>query len=151
MEKILYAAMCAVLFFCCSSSDEPEANSQSSFMLPDKAIVLAEQSSKSVVILDASTYRTVWSWNPGKAGVPSNCQTWFHNPSEVKSVFNNQYILMTASGGAVALIRIADSKLMYYAYVGENPHSAEILPDGNLVAVSSTDGCLLYTSPSPRD
>ncbi len=29
MEKILYAAMCAVLFFCCSSSDEPEANSQS--------------------------------------------------------------------------------------------------------------------------
>ena len=55
MEKILYAAMCAVLFFCCSSSDEPEANSQSSFMLPDKAIVLAEQSSKSVVILDAST------------------------------------------------------------------------------------------------
>ena len=50
MEKILYAAMCAVLFFCCSSSDEPEANSQSSFMLPDKAIVLAEQSSKSVVI-----------------------------------------------------------------------------------------------------
>lgn len=142
MEKILYAAMCVVLFLCCSSSDESEANSQSPFTLPDKAIVLAEQASKSVVILDASTYRTVWSWNPEKAGVPSNCQTWFHNPSEVKPVFNNQYILMTASGGAVALIRIADSKLMYYAYVGENPHSAEILPDGNLVAVSSTDGKL---------
>lgn len=142
MEKILYAAMCAILFLCCSSSDESEANSPSPFTLPDKAIVLAEQASKSVVILDASTYRTVWSWNPEKAGVPSNCQTWFHNPSEVKPVFNNQYILMTASGGAVALIRIADSKLMYYAYVGENPHSAEILPDGNLVAVSSTNGKL---------
>ncbi len=142
MEKILYAAMCAILFLCCSSSDESEANSQSPFTLPDKAIVLAEQASKSVVILDASTYRTVWSWKPEKAGVPSNCQTWFHNPSEVKPVFNNQYILMTASGVAVALIRIADSKLMYYAYVGENPHSAEILPDGNLVAVSSTDGKL---------
>ena len=106
MEKILYAAMCAILFLCCSSSDESEANSQSPFTLPDKAIVLAEQASKSVVILDASTYRTVWSWNPEKAGVPSNCQTWFHNPSEVKPVFNNQYILMTASGGAVALIRM---------------------------------------------
>ena len=99
MEKILYTAMCAILFLCCSSSDESEANSQSPFTLPDKAIVLAEQASKSVVILDASTYRTVWSWNPEKAGVPSNCQTWFHNPSEVKPVFNNQYILMTASGG----------------------------------------------------
>ena len=90
MEKILYAAMCAILFLCCSSSDESEANSQSPFTLPDKAIVLAEQASKSVVILDASTYRTVWSWNPEKAGVPSNCQTWFHNPSEVKPVFNNR-------------------------------------------------------------
>ena len=57
MEKILYAAMCAILFLCCSSSDESEANSQSPFTLPDKAIVLAEQASKSVVILDASTYR----------------------------------------------------------------------------------------------
>ena len=47
MEKILYAAMCAVLFFCCSSSDEPEADCQSPFTLPDKAIVLAEQASKS--------------------------------------------------------------------------------------------------------
>ena len=69
MEKILYADMCAILFLCCSSSDESEANSQSPFTLPDKAIVLAEQASKSVVILDASTYRTVWSWNPEKAGV----------------------------------------------------------------------------------
>ena len=53
MEKILYTAMCAILFLCCSSSDESEANSQSPFTLPDKAIVLAEQASKSVVILDA--------------------------------------------------------------------------------------------------
>ena len=51
MEKILYAAMCAILFLCCSSSDESEANSQSPFTLPDKAIVLAEQASKSVIVL----------------------------------------------------------------------------------------------------
>ena len=56
MEKILYAAMCAILFLCCSSSDESEANSQSPFTLPDKAIVLAEQASKSVVILDIVLY-----------------------------------------------------------------------------------------------
>lgn len=142
MKYLLFTALCAIMFVCCSSNNEPEQTGNKAFQLPVKSIVLAEQATKSIVILDASNNQTVWTWSPEKASVPSNCLTWFHNPSEVKPIFNNQYILMTASGGAVALIRIADSKLMFYAYVGENPHSAEILPDGNLVAVSSTDGKL---------
>ena len=89
---------------------------------------------------DAETQRNVWSWDPYTACVPSAHQDWFINPSEVKPVFNKRYILMTASGGAVALIRLSDHKLMVYANCGQNPHSAEILPDGNIVTAESKSG-----------
>lgn len=140
MKTIIPILLSVLLFLCCSSNDEPEIKTPHQFKLPEKSIVLAEQATASIVIIDAKTSQTVWSWNAGKAGVPSERRIWFSNPSEIKSVYNNRYILMTASGGAVALIRLADSKLMYYANAGSNPHSAELLPDGNIVAVSSTDG-----------
>lgn len=142
MKNYTLIILSVLLFFCCSSNDEPEPQTNNPFKLPEKSVVLAEQANASIVIIDSKTYQTVWSWNAAKAGIPSERRIWFSNPSEVKPVFNNRYILMTASGGAVALIRIADSKLMYYANAGSNPHSAEVLPDGNMVAVSSTDGKL---------
>ena len=125
----------------CSDEDDASNNVENGlFQLPEKAYVLAEQSKRAIVIRDAETQRNVWSWEPYTACVPSSQQDWFVNPSEVKPVFNRRYILMTASGGAVALIRISDHKLMFYANCGQNPHSAEILPDGNIVTAESRSG-----------
>lgn len=124
----------------CSDDDAAPDMKNELFQLPEKAYVLAEQSKRAIVIRDAETQRNIWSWDPYTACVPSAQQNWFVNPSEVKPVFNRRYILMTASGGAVALIRISDHKLMFYANCGQNPHSAEILPDGNIVTAESKSG-----------
>ncbi len=130
----------ALLAGACSDDDDFKKTevTQRPIQLPEKAYVLTEQSRSAILIMDATTKKNVWSWDPVTAQLPVAHQAWFGNPSEVKPVFNRRYILMTASGGAVALIRVSDHKLMYYAQAGTNPHSAEILPDGNIVVANST-------------
>ncbi len=134
---------------CTGKIGTPDTEPAAAVRIPDKAYVLAEQADTAVVIVNAETNVDVWKWTPRSAGLSDEQCEWFVNPSEVKPVYNGRYVLMTASGGAVALIRISDSKLMFYAKCGDfpNPHSAEILPDGNIVTAESRYGdiCLFVT------
>lgn len=133
-----------ILSYGCSCSKEAVITDKPKkrFTLPEKAIVVTNQSNASIVIADVATQKIVWEWNPLSGKIPQERRSWFSNPSEVKPVYDNSCILMTASGGAVALIRIADKRVLFYGYAGVNPHSAELLPDGNIVTASSTDGIL---------
>jgi len=83
-----------------------------------KCILLAEQSEHRVAIADADRGQIVWEWKPSLSNVDPMYWKWFSNPSDVKTVYGGKYILTTASGGGVALIRIADRKTMFYAYAG---------------------------------
>lgn len=104
-----------------------------------KCIVLAEQSVNRAAILDLTTQKIVWEWLPGQSpAIKPEHVGWFKNMSDAKVVYDGAAILTNASGGGVALVRIADKKVLFYAYAGGNTHSAEVLPDGNIVTASST-------------
>lgn len=101
-------------------------------------IILAEQSQNSIVVVNADSDKIVWKWDPAGSNVRPEHLKWFNAPSDAKCLPGCKYILMTASGGGVALIRVSDSVTVFYAFAGGNTHSAEMLPDGNIVAASST-------------
>ena len=109
-----------------------------------KCLVMAEQAEGRIIIANTETNKIVWEWKPEISNIQTAHVAWFGNPSDAKIVYGGKYVLMSASKGGIALIRIADKKTVYYANaVGtSNPHSAEILPDGNIVSASSTGSYL---------
>jgi hypothetical protein len=107
-----------------------------------QCLLLSEQSQHRVVIADVSTQQIIWEWKPALSNVKPEHVKWFNNPSDAKIVYDGKYVLTCASGGGVALVRIADRKTVFYAYAGGNTHSAELLPDGNIVSASSTGNYL---------
>ena len=65
------------------------------------------------------------------------CYALWGAPSDIKSVLNNTHFLCVDSLGGVMLVRMADKKIIWHVYPRNNPHSAELLPDGNVVTASS--------------
>lgn len=104
-------------------------------------ILIAEQKEHRIAIVDVKARAIVWQWKPSITLSQEHAK-WFSNMSEAKLVYEGKYILATASGGGVALVRIFDKKAVFYTYVGGNTHSAELLPDGNIVSASSTGNYL---------
>ncbi|GAA2998406.1 DUF6528 family protein [Kitasatospora albolonga] len=93
----------------------------------------------------------IWSWNaeraPELAGMRRSVGA---NPTEAKSRrwHGHRYLLATASGGLAAVVEQRSRQVRWAVDTGSgNPHSIELLPDGNVAVASSASGQLrLYTA-----
>lgn len=124
---------------------------------PRLPVVCAEQTSGRILIFKPNSdwnrdSSILWSWGPEDSPeVKSEHYRWFSNPDECKPVLGTSHLLMTASGGGAALVRLSDKKVLFYANAGGNPHSAELLPDGNAAVVSSAGYFTVFAVPEEED
>jgi uncharacterized protein DUF6528 len=129
---------------------------------PTDLVAIAEQSSKRILVLPADQAAWTagdyaWEWAPSEAnGLGDLVDAWVH-PDEAKLATRDgqQYLLTTASGGFAGVIPYPAGTDAYWAadvVAANNPHSIELLPDGNVAVAASTGGWLrVYTaSQGPR-
>lgn len=130
-----------------------------------------DQASQKILVLDpsvedwavANTRKALkWSWAPSpKNGFPDPVPEW-RNVDEAKlrysEKYDTRYVLTTASYGFVGLIHYPSGKRAWSVNADDgtapldNPHSAELLPDGNVAAAASTGGWLrVYTASQGPD
>ena len=96
----------------------------------------------------------LWSWKAQDSPeLPEHAKGLFGTTDDCKPVENGRKILITSSGGGIALIERESKKALFYAVVG-NAHSAEILPGGRVAvaASNSPDGnrLILYDLDKPE-
>ncbi len=118
---------------------------------------LCDQAAKRVVLVSPAAdwnqpAAIRWEWSAKDAEkIPVSQKHLFDYLSDARLVNGGKELLVAGgSGGGVALIRIADKKVLFFDRAGKSPHSAERLPDGNLAVVSSQDNRLRLYFPAPR-
>jgi len=150
MRYLLISLLLVTGLACRKATDNTTDRSETKAELPaavttaDQYLLCAEQSQNRISIIDITNSTFFWDW---KAAVNNNIPTgdagWYNLPAEAKRVYNGLYVLMTASDAGIALIRQSSKKAVFFAKGIGNMHSAELLPDGNIVAVSSDSNYIM--------
>jgi hypothetical protein len=159
MRKSMLLSLFVSLFFalgCSREMSQPPANDDATELVTTEAVTAEAAAVKEMIICDQKNARIVkvdvnngnkvtWEWKAtaSYAMIRSGAQGWFSNLSEAKPVYSGKYMLVTASGGGVAIINVSSKKAIWYDYAGGNTHSAELLPNGNVVTASTTGSYLL--------
>jgi len=108
-----------------------------------------------VILLDVrGEPKTLWSWRASeRPEVPEALRSKFGSTDDCKPIDGGRKILITSSGGAVAIVDRGTGRAVFSAAV-VNAHSAELLPGNRVVAASSTgpggNRLLLFDTTSGR-
>ncbi|GAB3337960.1 DUF6528 family protein [Larkinella ripae] len=81
----------------------------------------------------------IWTWDAHEAmDLPTEIRTQkFNTMDDCKAIQNGEQILVSSSGGVIAIVNRRDSKVLFHANV-PNAHSIELLPAGLIAAAAST-------------
>lgn len=93
-----------------------------------------------VFILDMNSQppAKVWSWKAAsRPELPEAMRTKFNTTDDCKPVDGGRRILITSSGGGVALVERASGKVLFYG-TAASAHSAAMLPRSRVVVAAST-------------
>ena len=135
------------------------------------AVITADQQEQKVLVFDTRfpNWRgdgrmLLWSWYPHVGnGFSDDPAPGWSNVDEAKlrdvPGTDDQVVLTTASGGFLGMVDYPSGERLWSVNVQEdpddgfhNPHSIELLPDGNIAAAASTGGWLrLYTASQGPD
>jgi hypothetical protein len=82
-------------------------------------------------------YRKVWSWRAADSPeIPKDMHTLFRTTDDCKPVDGGRRVLISSSGGGVALVDRDTRRASFFARV-TNAHSIEMLPGGRIAAAAS--------------
>ena len=103
--------------------------------------IACEQAKSRVVVYNMDAYNgknldaaTVWSFTPNSSGSSNMSGVKYRSDSVFGDV-----VVMCASGGYASIVTYPKKKVIWsVSSSGNNPHSIELLPGGNVVVASST-------------
>lgn len=91
-----------------------------------------------VLELSGESPRKTWSWRANlRPELPERYRDLFKTTDECKPLEKGRKVLISSSGGGVALVERPSGRVLWYGYVG-NAHSIELLPLGRVAVAGST-------------
>jgi hypothetical protein len=139
--KILVITLLALLPILSQAAAPDETSSPNAVSTHTPAILCADQADNRIRLIDplalGDRNATLWSY-PAEDETPLS-----YRPTDAKRVeIDGEVFILAAYHGRVQLVRFRDSKLIKDFSTYSSCHSAELLPDGAIVTVSSNDAVL---------
>ncbi|UUZ95115.1 DUF6528 family protein [Paenibacillus sp. P25] len=116
----------------------------------DYDIAVTDQASDRVLVFQAdaaewSGSKAKWSWAPDESNGFADLMSAWGSPTDARvrqnEKWGGQWMVVTDSRGLAAIIPYPKANGKKWGLnVGGNPHSAELLPDGNIAVAASTGG-----------
>lgn len=143
MKKILITPLIAGILLSCAEKEKPivlDFDQQADPVVYTDQMRFAYVDRTQAGIYNLASQSVEWSWTVQDTPLMKDYKDYFSTLDEVKPVNHCEDLLVCSNSGGVAMIHIADKSVKFFALPMGQPHSIELLPDGNIVVACSVSG-----------